>query len=137
MTKQGSGGPSRVAVVVAGAGARGGYEAGVLSVLVPRLHDAGVDISIFVGTSAGAINATIFAALSHLPPAEQAQQALQIWRRISVSEVFRSPLISSPGVAVRWAGQLLQVPGVQLTNLLDTAPLTGDPDLSECCLSAA
>jgi NTE family protein len=123
MTSRAAGGPGRVAVVVAGAGARGGYEAGALSVLVPRLHDAGADVAVFVGTSAGAINATIFAALSHLHPVEQAEQALQVWRGISVSDVFRSPLVSSPGVAARWAGQLLGLPGVRLTNLVDTEPL--------------
>ena len=98
---------SQVAVVVAGAGARGGYEAGVLSVLVPRLYNAGVKSPMFVGTSAGAINATIFAALSHLPPDEQAQQALQVWRTITVSDVFRSPIRGSPRVAARFAAQLL------------------------------
>jgi len=123
MMDQAANAPGRVAVVVAGAGARGGYEAGALSVLVPRLHDAGTDIAVYVGTSAGAINATIFAALSHLHPVEQAQQALEVWRGISVSDVFRSPLVSSPGIAARWAGQLLQVPGMRLTNLVDTEPL--------------
>ncbi|MFI9535814.1 patatin-like phospholipase family protein [Nocardia fusca] len=115
--------PHRVSVVVAGAGARGGYEAGVLSVLVPRLRNAGVDTVRFVGTSAGAINATVFAALSHLPPDEQAQQALQVWRDITVRDVFRSPVIGLPRLVGRTAGQLLGMPGVQLTNLLDTSPL--------------
>jgi hypothetical protein len=43
----------RVAVIVAGAGARGSYEAGVLSVLVPRLREAVAGPLTFVGTSAG------------------------------------------------------------------------------------
>lgn len=104
-------------------GGRGGYEAGVLSVLVPRLYHAGVQHLMFVGTSAGAINATIFAALAHLPPAEQAQQVLQIWRNITVSDVFRSPAVGFPGIAARVSGQLLHIPGLQLTHLLDTEPL--------------
>ncbi|MGE5696114.1 MAG: patatin-like phospholipase family protein [Candidatus Sericytochromatia bacterium] len=53
---------TRVAVVVTGAGAPGGYEAGALSVLVPRLRAAGYEPTVYIGTSAGAINATMFAA---------------------------------------------------------------------------
>jgi NTE family protein len=115
--------PNRVAVVVAGAGARGGYEAGALSVLVPRLRAAGMEPSMYLGTSAGAINAAIFAGLSHLSPADQAHQALEVWRSISVSDVFRSPILTSPGVAIRLIGQTLRVPGVRLTGVLDTEPL--------------
>lgn len=115
--------PRRVAVVVAGAGARGGYEAGALSVLVPRLRRAGIDALLFVGTSAGAINATLFAATAHLPAAEQAEEVLDVWRGISVSDVFRSPLLTAAGTAALAAGQLLRFPGVRLTGLLDTAPL--------------
>ncbi|MGW4714173.1 patatin-like phospholipase family protein [Nocardia sp. NPDC004260] len=115
--------PRRVSIVVAGAGARGGYEAGVLSVLVPRLYRAGVESVRFLGTSAGAINATIFAALAHLPPDDQAQQALRVWRDITVGDVFRSPTIAFPRLAGRATGQLLRIPGAALTHLLDTAPL--------------
>lgn len=112
-----------VAVVVAGAGARGGYEAGVLSVLVPRLRAAG-HVPMFVGTSAGAINATLFAAFAHLSPDDQAEAALDVWRDMSVSNVFRSPVLTSWLTALRGLGQILRVPGVRLTGLLDTTPLT-------------
>jgi predicted acylesterase/phospholipase RssA len=54
--------PRRVAVVVAGSDARGRYEAGVLSVLLPRLEAAGAVPTLFVGTSAGAINSVLCAA---------------------------------------------------------------------------
>jgi NTE family protein len=113
----------RVAVVVAGAGARGGYEAGVLAELIPRLHNMGVTVSMYVGTSAGAINATLFTAFAHLPPAEQAERALDVWREITVSDVFESPVRTSPAVALRFVGQTLQVPGARVTSLLDTGPL--------------
>ena len=113
----------RVAVVVAGAGARGSYEAGVLSVLVPRLREDAAGPLTFVGTSAGAINAALLAASAHLPPQDQADAVLAIWRELSVSKVYRSPVLSFPGVAARFGGQFLHVPGVRLTGLLDTARL--------------
>jgi len=72
--------PKRVAIVVGGAGARGGYEAGALSVLVPRLRAAGYEPRVYVGSSAGAITATVLAASTHLPPADQARRVLELWR---------------------------------------------------------
>ncbi len=113
----------RVAVVVAGAGARGSYEAGVLSVLVPRLRKAVAGPLTFVGTSAGAINAALLAASAHLPPRDQADAVLALWHDLSVSKVYRSPVLGFPGLAARFAGQFLHVPGVRLTGLLNTAPL--------------
>ncbi|MGO9874627.1 MAG: patatin-like phospholipase family protein [Acidimicrobiia bacterium] len=52
-TKQGS--RPTTAIVLAGAGARGAYEAGVLSVFVARLVEERDDRIVLVGTSAGAI----------------------------------------------------------------------------------
>jgi NTE family protein len=68
--------PKRVAIVVGGAGARGAYEAGALSVLVPRLRTAGCEPRVYVGTSAGAITVTLFGASTHLPAADQARRVL-------------------------------------------------------------
>ena len=108
---------------MAGAGARGGYEAGALSVLIPRLLASGYEPAIYVGTSAGAINATLFAAHAHCSPDEQARRVLDLWRSISVAEVYYSPVLGFPCVAAAFVGQLLRVPGVRCTHLLDTAPL--------------
>jgi NTE family protein len=116
--------PKRVAIVVGGAGARGGYEAGALSVLVvPRLRAAGCEPRVYIGAGAGAITATCLAASAHLPPADQARAVLELWRGVSVSEIYRSPLLTLPGVAARLIGQLVRLPGVRVTRLLDTAPL--------------
>jgi NTE family protein len=115
--------PQRVAVVVAGAGARGGYEAGALSVLLPHLAEAGIHPALFVGTSAGAINAALYAAVAHLPAPGQGEPVLDVWRRIHTANVFRSPFVTGLGTAGRWAAQLMRVPGVRLTSLLDTGPL--------------
>jgi len=115
--------PQRVAVVIAGAGARGGYEAGVLSVLLPRLEAAGAVPTLLVGTSAGAINAALYAAVADRPVAEQGEPVLDVWRGIHTTDVFRSPVLTGLGTTGRWAGQLIGIPGVRVTSLLDTTPL--------------
>jgi predicted acylesterase/phospholipase RssA len=51
-----------VGLVIAGAGARGAYEMGALSVLLPWLREHGRSPRIIVGTSAGAMNAVLVAA---------------------------------------------------------------------------
>jgi len=65
-----------VAIVLPGGGARGAYEVGALSKLLPALQARGERVSIWCGTSVGAINATVLASLAHLRAGEQAQQAL-------------------------------------------------------------
>ena len=87
--------PKRVAIIVGGTGARGAYEAGALSVLVPRLRATGCEPRVYIGAGTGAITATLFAASAHLPPADQASAVLELWRGISVSQVYRSPLLST------------------------------------------
>ncbi len=55
-------GEERVGLVLAGGGARGAYEVGALSVLLPALEEAGQRPTVLVGTSVGAINIAYFAA---------------------------------------------------------------------------
>ena len=116
--------PERVAVVAAGAGARGAYEAGALSVLLPELWARGQRPTVFVGTSAGAINAAALAATAHLDdPVEIGARLLALWRSVDRGQVFRSLLSSGPSTALRYAAAVAGLP-VRLTGLLDTAPLT-------------
>jgi NTE family protein len=123
----GQGGRQRVAVVVAGAGARGAYEAGALSVLIPWLCEHGSRPSIFVGTSAGAINAMLFAAVADRRPAEGAEAVLAAWRSLTVHSVFRSPVASVPLKTVpAYARQVLGRGHV--VSLLDTSPLRATAD---------
>jgi NTE family protein len=119
----GDAGSRRAAVVLAGAGARGAYEAGVLSVVLPRLAAEDVRPALYIGTSAGAINAALLAAHAHRPVDEQVEAVLDVWRTLDVGDVIRPVVTTAPWTALRWAGQLLRVPGVRLTSLLDTAPL--------------
>jgi NTE family protein len=115
----------RVAVVAAGAGARGAYEAGALSVLLPWLHEQGMRPTVFAGTSAGAVNASLFAAVAHEDdPRHGAEQVLDVWRSLTVDKVFRSPLVSGPLQTLpRYIGQAVGLPRAHVISLLDTTPL--------------
>ena len=115
-------GTDRVAVVAAGAGARGAYEAGALSIILPVLEDLGQRPSIFVGTSAGAINATLFASLAHLPAKQAAAEALSLWRNMKQSEVFPPAVPSMLAAAPQYIAGLFGV-GHGMTSLLNTKPL--------------
>ena len=57
----------RIAAVLPGGGARGAYEVGALSALLPALAERGERPDVIVGTSVGAINAALLASLAHLP----------------------------------------------------------------------
>ncbi len=112
---------ARVAVVAAGAGARGAFEAGALSVLLPWLDAQKLRPTVYVGTSAGAINATLLAATAHLPAAKAGKELLEFWRSVSIRKVFRSPLRSGPSTLATYLGQLIGV--AHVVSLLDTTPL--------------
>jgi NTE family protein len=116
--------PARVGLVLAGGGARGAYEAGALSVILPELERRGERPIYFVGASVGAINAVGLAARQHLPAAQASEEIVQIWSQLTKDDVMR-PIVSrsvAPLVA-RFLGQVLAVPGVRVHGLLDNAPL--------------
>jgi NTE family protein len=118
------GGPPRVALVLPGGGARGAYEAGALSVLLPVLEDRGESPVILCGTSVGAINATALGATADRPAGEAAAALLDKWRSLRKGDVIR-PVVGPglPLTALRMAGEALELPGVRLAGLLDPAPL--------------
>src|SRR4051812_12627366 len=114
----------RIALVLAGGGARGAYEAGALTVLLPELERLGQRPRLVVGTSVGALNAAFIAATAHLPADEVAEAAIAIWSAIEYRQVLE-PLLS-PGSLLRLAGYLgeaLGVPRARLWSLLDPSPL--------------
>src|SRR5215469_3574468 len=112
----------RVAVVAAGAGARGAYEAGALSIILPVLEETGQRPNMFVGTSAGAINAALFASLAHLPAKQAAIQALDLWGNMKKSEVFPPAVPSVLAAIPQYIARLFGV-GQGMTSLLNTKPL--------------
>ncbi len=113
----------RTGLVIAGAGARGAYEMGALSVLVPWLRRRGDSPRVVVGTSAGAMNAVLVASMLEWPdPEEAAESALALWRGICGRSVFRALALTAPLSAARYlAGVVGLVGGCE--SLLDPAPL--------------
>ncbi|MGO9977034.1 MAG: patatin-like phospholipase family protein [Solirubrobacteraceae bacterium] len=116
--------PPRVGLVLAGGGARGAYEAGALSVILPELERRGERPTYFVGASVGAINAVGLASRQHLPAAQATEEIVQIWTRLSKDDVMR-PIVSRSilPLAARFLGQVLAVPGLRVHGLIDNAPL--------------
>jgi NTE family protein len=116
--------PPRVAVVLPGGGARGAYEAGALSVLLPALEARGERVTVFCGTSVGAINAALLASVAQLPAGEAVEAMLGQWRGMRKRDVM-NPIVG-PGLAIsalRLLGEALEVPGLRLGSLLDASPL--------------
>ncbi|MGX6449402.1 patatin-like phospholipase family protein [Patulibacter sp. S7RM1-6] len=115
---------ARVAIVLPGGGARGAYEVGALSVLLPELERRGERPTIFCGTSVGAINAAYLGSVAHEPAAEQVHRGLEHWRALSKGDIIRSVVGPNlPRTLLRFAGDVLEVPGVRLAGLLDPTPL--------------
>ncbi|MER7398582.1 patatin-like phospholipase family protein [Streptomyces sp. NPDC000151] len=113
-----------IGVVMAGAGARGAYEAGMLATLLPKLDERRQRPGVFVGTSAGALNAALFASLAHLPAQQAADEALKVWRGITKNQVFEPFLPRAVPVVLRqYLAGLLNPSRASLSALLDTAPL--------------
>lgn len=90
------------AMVLAGGGARGAYEAGVLAYICRELPSDLVTpgaIKIFCGTSVGSIHAAYMAGTSHIP-GHDIERMLDVWRdmrleqmlKIKASDMMRLPL---------------------------------------------
>jgi NTE family protein len=108
-----------VALVLAGGGARGAYEIGALSVLLPALERRGERVEVIVGTSVGAINSAFLAATAGEGVARSLEQARELWSELTWDEVLR-PLLSPAELAK--LGTFL-LPGGRVWGFLDPAPL--------------
>jgi NTE family protein len=113
-----------VAVVLPGGGARGAYEVGALSELLPVLEARGERVSVWCGTSVGAINAAAFAARAHLGAAEQTAAARSLWLAMRKRDVI-APIVGRGGLRTlaRLVGQVTGAPGGEPASLLDPSPL--------------
>lgn len=110
------GGP-RIALVLSGGGARGAYEAGVLSYIfegLPRRLGHVPRFAIVTGTSVGAVHACYVAGSTQEP--ETAERLRSIWASLSLDAVYRFGM-----------GDLIRLPVRLLGSLLPN----GEPDPAE------
>ena len=110
---------------MAGAGARGAYEVGALSVLLPRMVEAGARPSVLVGTSAGALNVAALAGLAHRGPDAACAELARRWRGVQLDDVLDVGA-TVLGTGAGLGSQLLGLPsavrgllGLRLTSLVD------------------
>lgn len=111
----------RAAVVIAGAGARGAYEAGALAELLPVLFpNDGLRDVVLLGTSAGSVNAALWAqyVTSGASLTEVGEKVCEFWKDLTVEKVFRPILLSGAKEIL-----LLKPFRGHVTSLLDTTPL--------------
>ncbi len=99
--------PRRAALVLAGGGARGAYEAGVLSFLYESVYpqlEPGFEFDVISGTSVGAIHAAYGAASANLRPAERSRRLLDTWQDMEVGKVLRLSGRDLLGIPLRALG---------------------------------
>jgi NTE family protein len=116
--------PDRIGLVLAGGGARGAYEVGALSALLPWLeteYEQRPDV--IVGTSVGALNAAYLAANAHNDAEALMEEALHKWLGIGYRQVLNP--VFSVGELTTAARLTLSVllRRVLPYSLLDPAPL--------------
>jgi NTE family protein len=113
-----------VGLVLAGGGARGAYEAGVLAELLPWLEERGERPTVLVGTSVGALTAAFLASVAHLPAREAADQLVARWSEVTQGRVIR-PILrhQTPRTLLRYLAEFAGMPDVRLESFLDASPL--------------
>jgi NTE family protein len=111
-----------VAVVLSGAAARGAFQAGALAYVVPTLEAQGHTVKVFIGTSAGAINAALWSSFAHLGSEQAGEALLKVWQSMGQDDVFTHPFLSLPRVGWDLLRSSLHLGG-GIDALLDTEPL--------------
>jgi NTE family protein len=124
-------GACRRALVMSGGGARGAYEAGVLSWVLddlPRRLGRPIALQVITGTSVGAIHACYVAGTIGQKGA--GRRLFDVWRSLHVEGVYRVSATDAVAIPLRILGiraprEVPPEPGIpkRLTGLLDTRPL--------------
>ncbi len=117
-------GPSHLALVLSGGGARAAYQAGVVCAIADRAPQ--VNVPIITGVSAGAINAISLAAHPGTF-AESAKSLRHEWAELTVDNVYRIQLEGVWRSALRWVGRRLlrRKRDTVVRGLFDMSPLCG------------
>jgi NTE family protein len=114
---------SRAGLILTGGGARAAYQVGVLKALAEVHPSREWPFPIIVGTSAGAVSASILAA--NVTRWHKAVGEIeQVWANFHVAQVFRSDAMAMLKAGGRWMGSL--VTGGMMgppKSLLDNSPL--------------
>src|SRR3954447_4147189 len=100
----------KVGLVLAGAGARGAYEAGALAALLPRLEAAQRLPRVLLGTSAGSINAAYLAAKLHLGAEGATRGLLDFWRSLDKSSLVGPLALTAVPALLGYAGRIAYLP---------------------------
>jgi len=108
-----------IALVLAGGGARGAYEAGVLSVLLPALPEDERP-NIIVGASVGAVNGAYLAATHE---SADLSTGRAIWENIRWGDVLATPSIRDLDRIARAALTFTGLLSLDVPALLDATPL--------------
>ena len=112
-----------IGLVLAGGGARGAYEIGVLRALLPWLEKEGERPDVIVGTSVGALNTAYLAANAHLDSETLTKTAWDEWLGIGYGDVLE-PFFSLRELATASRLPLsVLLRRVLPYSLLDPAPL--------------
>ncbi len=105
----------RVGLVLSGGGARGAYEAGVLSYIADEMPDLLARITVVTGTSVGAVNAA-FLVGGGLTPAS-VRELCDLWRALEIDRMI--------GFDSRATARILQAGALRLVGRDVPSPVTG------------
>jgi NTE family protein len=114
---------SRAGLILTGGGARAAFQVGVLKALSEIHPRAAWPFPIIVGTSAGAVAASILAG-NVLRWHQSVAEIEQVWAKFQVSHVFRSDAGAMLKAGARWMGSLFTGGAIgPPKSLLDNSPL--------------